>query len=150
VNVPTVLFVCADNAGVSPMAEAYLNAVAADRVRAFSAGVEPGERVHAHAIRALAAAGLPTDGLAPKALELFAMPQAPVPDIVVALTPAALGGPEPRWLRPPRRLAWLLPEPDLARGPAAFARLLASLTRRIDRALADGAFSPAAAAALPA
>jgi arsenate reductase (thioredoxin) len=149
VTIPTVLFVCPDNAGSSPMAEAYLNAVAGERVRAFSAGVEPGDRVHPRAIRALAAAGLPTDGLAPKSLELFALPQAPAPDFVVVLAPAVLVRPEPRWLRPPRRLAWLLPEPDVARGQAAFGRLLAALSRHIDRALAEGVFGQAALVAGP-
>lgn len=137
---PTVLFVCSGNACASPMAEAYLNTIAGGAVRAFSAGIEPAERVDGRTLKALAVAGLPTDGLAPKALEVFAMPQAPAPDLLVVLSAAMLGRAEPLWQRPPHRLSWFLPEPGREAGTGEFVRLLEAVRARIDRALADGVF----------
>jgi len=137
---PTVLFVCSGNACASPMAETYLNTIAGGALRAFSAGIEPARRVDGRTLRALAAAGLPADGLAPKALEVFAMPQAPAPDVLVVLSAAILGRTEPLWQRPPRRLSWFLPEPRADAGPGEFARLLEAVIGRIDRALEDGTF----------
>jgi arsenate reductase len=139
-DLPTVLFVCADNAAASLMAEAYLGAVGSDRARPFSAGLTPAARPDPRALRALAAAGLPTDGLAPKPLEVFALPEAPHPDVLVALTPELIGRSEPHWRRPPRRLTWFLPAPPAGAGTAAYTVTLGEIMRRIDRALVDGLF----------
>jgi len=46
VDVPSVIFVCVHNAGRSQMAAAFMRRRAAGRVRALSAGTEPGEHVH--------------------------------------------------------------------------------------------------------
>lgn len=140
----TVLFVCARNAGLSIMAEAYLNHLALPDLRAFSAGLEPAETVHPGALRALAQAGLALEALAPKAMELFALPQAPQPDVVVALGPEALGGREPRWARPPRRLGWPIGDPASRPGPVSvsvFSEAFAALRERIDRAVAEAHFA---------
>ncbi|WP_022907955.1 arsenate reductase/protein-tyrosine-phosphatase family protein, partial [Curtobacterium sp. B18] len=45
-GLPTVLFVCVHNAGRSQMAAGYLQHLAGDRVRVFSAGSEPADRVN--------------------------------------------------------------------------------------------------------
>lgn len=139
----TVLFVCARNAGPSPMAEVYLNEVGGERLRAFSAGLTPDSCVDAPALRTLEAAGLPVDGLAPKPLEVFAMPHAPRPDIVVTLGPRAFAMPAPAWWPPNRHLVWSVADPGPAAGRGAFTALFVTLTERIDRALADGSFSRA-------
>lgn len=137
----TVLFVCARNAGPSPMAEAYLNEVGGPRLRAFSAGLDPDERVDASVLRTLQAAGLPVDGLAPKPLEIFTLPHAPRPDVVVTLTPRPLAQPAPAWWPPKRHFIWSVADPGPAGGRAAFAEMFLALTERIDRALADGSFA---------
>lgn len=137
----TVLFVCARNAGASPMAEAYLNEVGGPRLRAFSAGLDPDARVDPLAIRTLQAAGLPVDGLAPKPLEVFAMPHAPRPDVVVTLTSRAFVAPATAWWPPKRMFAWGVPDPAAVGGRAGFAQLFVALTGHIDRALADGSFA---------
>ncbi|MFS2029552.1 MULTISPECIES: arsenate reductase ArsC [unclassified Curtobacterium] len=55
---PTVLFVCVHNAGRSQMAAGYLQHLAGDRVRVFSAGSEPADRVNAVAVEAMAEEGI--------------------------------------------------------------------------------------------
>ncbi len=137
----TVLFVCARNAGPSPMAEAYLNEIGGPHLRAFSAGLQPDERVDATALRTLQAAGLPVDGLAPKPLELFALPHAPRPDVVVTLAPWQFVTPAPAWWPPKRHFLWTVTDPGPGAGRAAFTQLFLALTERIDRALADGSFA---------
>lgn len=139
----TVLFVCARNAGPSPMAEAYLNEVGGPHLRAFSAGLAPGAEVDGPALRTLLAAGLPVDGLAPKPLEIFAMPHAPRPDVVVTLARQPLAAPAPAWWPPKRHFIWSVADPGPGAGRAAFAAMFAALTERIDRALTDGTFSRA-------
>ncbi len=137
----TVLFVCARNAGPSPMAEAYLNEIGGPHLRAFSAGLEPDDLVDASALRTLQAAGVPVDGLSPKPLEIFTLPHAPRPDIVVTLTPRPLARPAPAWWPPKRHFIWSVADPGPAAGRAAFAAMFLALTDRIDRALADGSFA---------
>jgi len=62
----TVLVLCTGNSCRSQMAEVILNHDLADRVRAFSAGVQPQPRVADNAIAALREGGLPAEGLYPK------------------------------------------------------------------------------------
>ncbi|OII15923.1 heat-shock protein HtpX [Curtobacterium sp. MCBA15_009] len=65
---PTVLFVCVHNAGRSQMAAGWLRHLAGDRVRVFSAGSEPADRVNAVAVRAMAEAGIDIAGAQPAVL----------------------------------------------------------------------------------
>lgn len=66
----TVLVLCTGNSCRSQMGEAILNHDLAGLVRALSAGTEPQPRVADGALQALALAGLPTDGLYPKTVEV--------------------------------------------------------------------------------
>jgi len=66
---PTVLFVCVHNAGRSQMAAGYLQHLAGDRVRVFSAGSEPADRVNAVAVQAMAEDGIDIAGAEPAVLE---------------------------------------------------------------------------------
>ena len=81
----TVLFVCSDNAFLSPLAEAYMNARGDGIVRAFSAGLVPALELHAAARRLLSAHGMQTDGLTPKSLDVFLQPLAPSLDRIIYL-----------------------------------------------------------------
>lgn len=65
----TVLVLCTGNSCRSQMAEAILNHELAGLVHAISAGTSPQPVVAAGAIAALQQAGLPTEGLYPKAVE---------------------------------------------------------------------------------
>ncbi|MBZ4194009.1 MAG: arsenate reductase ArsC [Candidatus Contendobacter sp.] len=70
-NTPkTVLVLCTGNSCRSQMAEVLLNHDLAGQVRALSAGTRPQSRVADGAIAALKQAGLPTDGLYPKEVEV--------------------------------------------------------------------------------
>lgn len=65
----TVLFACVHNAGRSQMAAAWFNALAdRRRVRAISAGTEPGERVHPEVIAAMQEVGIDLVNVRPQLL----------------------------------------------------------------------------------
>lgn len=66
----TVLILCTGNSCRSQMAEVLLNHDLQGQVRALSAGTRPQPKVADGAIAALAQAGLPTDGLYPKDVEV--------------------------------------------------------------------------------
>ena len=65
----TVLVLCTGNSCRSQMGEAILNHDLAGQVRGLSAGAVPQPQVAEGAIEALKLAGLPTDGLYPKAVD---------------------------------------------------------------------------------
>ncbi|WP_350335587.1 low molecular weight phosphatase family protein [Coralliovum pocilloporae] len=79
----SVLLVCRDNAFLSQFAEAYINGRSATDLRAFSAGLEPGERVSPKLKRMLDKTGLSAEGLHPKSWQIFAQPFAPDLDQVI-------------------------------------------------------------------
>lgn len=67
----TVLVLCTGNSCRSQMAEAILKHDLGDKIRALSAGTRPQPKVADGAIEALRLAGLPTDGLYPKDVDVF-------------------------------------------------------------------------------
>lgn len=65
----TVLFACIHNAGRSQMAAAMFNALAdKTKVRAISAGTEPGPRVHPEVLQAMREVGVDLEGVSPRKL----------------------------------------------------------------------------------
>src|SRR5688572_17473774 len=66
-----VLFLCADNAARSPMAEAILRSLGRLHFAAFSAGVEPADAVDPHVLTTLKERDISSDGLVPKGLQAF-------------------------------------------------------------------------------
>jgi arsenate reductase len=65
----TVLFACIHNAGRSQMAAAWFNALAdTTKVRAISAGTEPGPRVHPEVLAAMREVGVDLEGIEPRKL----------------------------------------------------------------------------------
>jgi arsenate reductase len=65
----TVIFACVHNAGRSQMAAAYFNALAdRARVRAVSAGTQPGERVHPEVVATMREEGLDLSDATPRLL----------------------------------------------------------------------------------
>ena len=65
----TVLFACIHNAGRSQMGAAWLRVLgASDKVRAISAGTEPGARVHPEVVEAMREVGVELEGIAPQRL----------------------------------------------------------------------------------
>ncbi|OYD23370.1 ArsR family transcriptional regulator [Oceanimonas baumannii] len=67
----SVLFVCHSNSVCSPIAEALLNHLAADRYRVMSAGVQP-QTLDANALAALRKLNVNTSGLESKNLDAVA------------------------------------------------------------------------------
>lgn len=142
----TVLFVCEDNASLSLMAEACLNAASDGRLRAFSGGPRPSGKADPAVSRLLGEIGVAAGGLAPKSWEFFALPHAPAPDALVFLTETAARYRIPAWPVPPVSLVWPVAAGD-ERLPA-IQRLRASLKRiraDIERALVTGVFETVAA-----
>ena len=71
-KIRNVLFVCADNARHSLIAEALLRGHGIRGLRAFSAGLQPADRADSFTLSALALVGLEIDGLWPKHWDGFA------------------------------------------------------------------------------
>ena len=69
-TVPTVLFVCVHNAGRSQMAAGYLQHLAGDRVRVFSAGSAPADSINPGAVTAMAEEGIDITHNTPELLNL--------------------------------------------------------------------------------
>jgi arsenate reductase (thioredoxin) len=65
----TVLFACVHNAGRSQMAAAWFNKVCDPRkVRALSAGTQPGDRVHPEVVQVMREEGIDLSGVKPRFL----------------------------------------------------------------------------------
>ncbi len=72
----TILFVCVHNSGRSQMAEAFLNKLATDRVRAVSAGTEPAEAIQPTVDKVMREAGIDISRQKPERLTLEMAEQA--------------------------------------------------------------------------
>jgi len=80
-----VLFVCADNARHSLIAESLLRSHRVHGIRAFSAGLQPADKADPFALSALTLAGLGNEGLWPKHWDGFANPKCTTIDLVVMI-----------------------------------------------------------------
>jgi arsenate reductase len=131
-----VLFLCTGNSARSIMAEAILNRRGAGRFTAYSAGSHPTGRVNPAALRQLAAAKLPTDGLRSKSWDEFAQPGAPQLDFIFTVCDNAAGEVCPLWPGRPMTAHWGIPDPAAVEGDAAqieraFRDAFLALERRI-------------------
>ena len=143
----TVLFLCTGNSARSIMAEAILNKAGTGKWRAYSAGSHPQGQVNPNALALLQSRGHTTSDLRSKSWSEFAVPGAPVVDLVVTVCDNAAGEACPIWPGRPVKLHWSIPDPALAGGSAAeiaaaFADVYRMLSARI-----DGLLSPPAAEA---
>jgi len=143
----TVLFLCTGNSARSIMAEAILNKAGAGKWRAYSAGSHPQGHVNPNALALLQSRGHTTSDLRSKSWSEFAVPGAPVVDLVVTVCDNAAVEACPIWPGRPVKLHWSIPDPALAGGSAAeiaaaFADVYRMLSARI-----DGLLSPPAAEA---
>jgi arsenate reductase len=81
-EIPTVLFVCVHNAGRSQMAAGYLQALAGDQVRVFSAGSEPADQLNPLAVAVMAEEGIDIAVNTPKVLTTDAVRES---DVVITM-----------------------------------------------------------------
>ena len=136
-----VLFLCTGNSARSILAEAYLNAVAEGRFRAYSAGSHPTGRVNPCALELLASNDISTRDLRSKAWDEFATPGAPQMDIVITVCDDAAGETCPVWPGQPVTAHWGVEDPAAVSGGdeakrAAFMKAFAILQKRISLLLA--------------
>ncbi|GGF02018.1 low molecular weight phosphatase family protein [Stappia taiwanensis] len=133
----TVLFLCDDNSVLSPLAEAYLNALDNGAIRAFSAGLDPAPRLAPGVGRILSEHGIPAAGLEPKPWELFLLPHAPAPDVVISLAPGVVERTRRAWSPRTRTFEWPFaagPSAGKATGSEAVREAFRSVRRAINRA----------------
>ena len=131
-----VLFLCTGNSARSILAEAILNKDGEGRFRAFSAGSQPKGGVNPFALKVLAQAGYPTDGLRSKSWAEFAHDGAPDMDFVFTVCDNAAGEACPFWPGQPITAHWGIEDPAAVEGSdlekeAAFVTAMRLLKNRI-------------------
>jgi len=132
-----VLFLCTGNSARSVLAESYLNQVAGDRFRAYSAGSHPKGAIHPLTLDTLRIAHLPTLGLRSKSWDEFAAPGAPKMDFVITVCDSAAGEVCPAWPGQPITAHWSFPDPAAFQGPdveqrAFFLEVFRQIRNRLD------------------
>lgn len=110
----SVLILCTGNSCRSQLAEALINARMGDRWQAFSAGTEPGARVHPLAVQVLEEIGIEHAGRPKNANEFFGRPL----DLVITVCDDAAEN-CPIWLGPGKRAHISFPDPARATGTDA-------------------------------
>jgi arsenate reductase len=131
------LFLCTGNSARSQMAEALLNVMSKGRMRAFSAGSHPADRVQPIAAELIAELGVPASSLRTKSWDEFAGEGAPEMDFVITVCDNAAGEVCPVWLGHPAIAHWGVPDPAQTPGDRqAFKLAWQTLRRRIELMLA--------------
>ena len=134
-----ILFLCTHNSARSILAEALLNDMGGDKIRAFSAGSNPRENQQPNplALKALQSAGVSIDGLSSKSWDVFATPNAPKMDLVITVCDNAAGEVCPFWPGQPATAHWGYPDPSEVKGTEAekleaFRHTLHNMKRRME------------------
>ena len=132
-----VLFLCTGNSARSIMAEAILNRKGRPTFTAYSAGSHPAGDVRPEALKQLALAHLPTEGLRSKSWDEFAKPDAPQMQFVFTVCDNAAKEICPIWPGQPMTAHWGVPDPAAVAGTPeeiekAFRDAFMILDRRIN------------------
>jgi arsenate reductase len=131
-----VLFLCTGNSARSIMAEAIMNRKGFPNFTAYSAGSHPNGRVNPEAIKQVASAGMPTDGLRSKSWDEFSKPGAPEMHFIFTVCDLAAAEVCPVWPGQPLSGRWGVPDPAAVTGTTeqiekAFFEAFRILDRRI-------------------
>ena len=131
-----VLFLCTGNTARSILAESILRKEGHGRFQAFSAGSQPKGIVNPFALKVLARAEYPVDGLRSKSRSELAASDAPVMDFVFTVCDNAAEEACPIWPGQPMTAHWGIEDPALVEGTdiekeAAFVTALRYLKNRI-------------------
>jgi arsenate reductase (thioredoxin) len=131
-----VLFLCTGNSARSIMAEAILNRKGRPTFTAYSAGSHPSGAVRPEALKQLALAHLPTEGVRSKSWDEFARSGAPQMQFVFTVCDNAARETCPIWPGQPMTAHWGVPDPAAVVGTPeeidkAFREAFMILDRRI-------------------
>lgn len=110
------LFLCTGNSARSILAEAILDRLGDDKIRAHSAGSRPAGRVHPLAIEILREHGHDVSGLRSKSWEEFEAPGAPALDFIFTVCDNAAAEECPIWPGHPMTAHWGVADPAAFNG----------------------------------
>ncbi|MBI5924742.1 MAG: arsenate reductase ArsC [Aquabacterium sp.] len=136
-----VLFVCTGNSARSILAEGILNALGANRFKAYSAGSHPKGEVHPMALDVLQHLAMAQEGYRSKSWDEFAKPTSPALSFVFTVCDNAAGEVCPIWPGQPLTAHWGVYDPagvdgEEAKQRRAFHEVAHILKRRIELMLA--------------
>lgn len=132
-----ILILCTGNSCRSILAEATINHLAPEGIRAISAGSKPAGYVHPRSLALLQREGISIEGLHSKSWENLPI----TPDVVITVCGSAAGETCPAYLGPVLRAHWGVEDPAHATGTdaeidAAFEKAYRILRGRIEAFLA--------------
>ncbi|MFZ4760006.1 MAG: arsenate reductase ArsC [Burkholderiaceae bacterium] len=133
-----VLFLCADNANRSILAEGLLNTLGGDRFVAYSAGLRPAPEIHRLTLETLATHSVPIAGLRCKDVAAFTQPGAPRIDLIVTVCARTAAEVLPTLPGRPLLTHWGIEDPtayeggDLETASRMFRNTATVLRRRIE------------------
>lgn len=110
------LFLCTGNSARSILGEALATTMSKGRLVGYSAGSHPGGKVNPFASELCAEMNYPAQELRSKSWDEFALPGAPVMDLIVTVCDSAAGEACPVWLGHPSTAHWGLPDPAVVTG----------------------------------
>jgi protein-tyrosine-phosphatase len=110
------LFLCTENSARSILAEAILNRIGDDRIRAVSAGSRPAGQVHPSAIEVLKKNGHDVSALRSKSWQEFEKPAAPALDFIFTVCDRAAAEECPIWPGHPMTAHWGVADPAAFKG----------------------------------
>jgi protein-tyrosine-phosphatase len=131
-----VLFLCTHNSARSIIAECIMNRLGQGRFKGYSAGSQPGGKVHPYALQLLHRLNYDTSSLRSKSWNEFSGPDAPELDFVFTVCDNAANETCPYWPGQPMTAHWGLPDPSAVEGTEAerhlaFADIHRMLNQRI-------------------
>ena len=129
-----VLFPCTGNSARSIMAEAIMNRKGFPNVTAYSAGSHPAGQVNREALKQIANAGLPSEGLRGKSREEFSKPGALEMHFIFTVCDRAAQEVCPVWPGQPQSGRWTVPDPAAVTGtPVQIERASSEAFMNLDR-----------------
>ncbi len=126
-----VLFLCTHNSARSIIAECIMNRLGQGRFKGYSAGSQPGGKVHPYALELLKKLNYDTSTLRSKSWNEFSGPHAPELDFVFTVCDNAANETCPYWPGQPMTAHWGLPDPSAVEGTEAERHLAFAETHRM-------------------
>lgn len=132
------LFICTHNRCRSILCEAITNHLSSDRIKAYSAGSQPANKVHPLSLKYLNEKGITTEGLKSQSWDDF---EAIKPDVVITVCDNAANEACPLWFGNSVQVHWGLPDPSKLQGTEAeiknaFFSVISTIETRIEKVLA--------------